>query len=169
MILKLPERPRLTQLSLGARQAFISVTAALSAYIPTHLVGLHQGFWSAITAIAVAQASFRDTANNGRKQFIGAAIGGLVGLGLLLGWGDHLVIYAAAIAISVMLCWALNVSESSQLAGITATILLLVPQTSAPGLTFISRIAEVWWGVCVGISIVWIERRILRMRQNEEH
>jgi uncharacterized membrane protein YgaE (UPF0421/DUF939 family) len=148
------------RLSLGGRQALISVTAAFAAYLPTHLIGLHQGFWSAITAIAVAQARFRDTASTARKQFVGAAIGGMIGLVLLLGLGDHLLVYAAAVMVSVLLCWVLNIADCSQLAASTTTIILLVPWTGSPELAFLSRVSEVGWGVCVGVSIVWLEGRL---------
>jgi uncharacterized membrane protein YgaE (UPF0421/DUF939 family) len=153
--------PALThRLSVGARQALISVAAALIAYVPTHLIGLHQGFWSAITAIGVAQARFRDTTSTARKQFIGAAIGGGVGLVLLLGLGNHLLVYAIAITISVLVCWCLKVGDCSQLAAITTTIILLVPQTGSPAVTFLSRVCEVGWGVCVGVGVVWVEALI---------
>ncbi|HEX3993137.1 MAG TPA: FUSC family protein [Acetobacteraceae bacterium] len=134
--------------------------AAFAAYLPTHVIGLHQGFWSAITAIAVTQARFRDTASTARKQFVGAAVGGVVGLVLLLGLGDHLLVYAVAVMVSIILCWALNVADCSQLAAITATIILLVPWSGSPEVTFFSRVSEVGWGVCVGVSIVWLEERV---------
>jgi len=38
------------------RQGLVSLVAAFCAYIPTHYIGLQQGFWSAITAISVAGA-----------------------------------------------------------------------------------------------------------------
>jgi uncharacterized membrane protein YccC len=148
------------RLSLGSRQAFISVIAAFAAYLPTHLIGLHQGFWSAITAIAVAQARLRDTRSTARKQFIGAAIGGVTGLVLLLGLGNHLLVYAAAVMVSIILCWVLKVADCSQLAAITATIILLVPWSGSPEVAFLSRVSEVGWGVCVGVSIVWLAERI---------
>ena len=148
------------RLALGSRLALISVIAAFAAYLPTHLIGLHQGFWSAITAIAVAQARFRDTASTARKQFVGAAIGGTIGFVLLLGLGDHLLVYAAAVVVSILLCWALNIADCSQLAAITATIILLVPLSASPEVTFLSRVSEVGWGVCVGLSIVWLEESL---------
>ena len=148
------------RLAGGCRQAIITVVAAFAAYLPTHLVGLHQGFWSAITAISVAQAEFRDTQSTARKQCMGAAIGGIVGLGLTLGFGDHLPVYAAAVLLSVIMSWVLNVSDAAQLAGITATIILLVPHNGSPELMLVSRITEVGWGVCVGIAVVWVEDRI---------
>jgi uncharacterized membrane protein YgaE (UPF0421/DUF939 family) len=145
------------RLFLGGRQAIISVIAAFAAYIPTHLIGLHQGFWSAITAIGVAQARFRDTTSTARKQFVGAAVGGAIGLVLLTGLGDHLLVYAIAVMLSITLCWIFGVGDCSQLAAITATIILLVPQTGSPEMTLVSRISEVGWGVCVGVSVVWLE------------
>src|ERR1700761_1203780 len=119
----------LRRLKTGLRLAIVSVTAAFLAYTPYHLIGLHQGFWSAITAISVAQMEFRDTQSTARKQFTGAAIGGIVGLCLTLGFGDHLPVYAAAIVLSVLTCWLLSVADASQLGAITATIILLVPHT----------------------------------------
>jgi uncharacterized membrane protein YgaE (UPF0421/DUF939 family) len=149
----------------GLRQAAISVVAGFCAYIPTHLIGLHQGFWSAITAISVAQMEFRDTQSTARKQFAGAAIGGAVGLCLTLGFGDNLMVYAVAVALSIMACWLLNVSDASQLAAITATIILLVPHTGSPQLMLFSRLTEVGWGVCAGISVVWMEDRAINRKR----
>ena len=153
-------KPAANRSVLGIRQAGITVIAAFAAYIPTHLIGLHQGFWSALTAISVAQMEFRDTQSTARKQFTGAIIGGLVGLVLTLGFGDHLIVYAAAIMLAVLLCWLLNVSNASQLAAATATIILLVPHVGSPQLMLFSRLSEVGWGVCVGLAVVWLEGRI---------
>ena len=92
-------RPRIVfkRARLGARQGLISVIAAFAAYMPAHLLGLPQSFWGSITAIAVAQAKFQDTESAARKQFTGAAIGGAVALCLILGFGDNLGSYAAAV------------------------------------------------------------------------
>ncbi len=151
----------------GLRQALISVVAAFVADIPTHLIGLHQGFWSAITAISVAQMELRDTQSTARKQFTGAAIGGAVGLCLILGFGDDLLVYASAIVLSVLACWLLKAKDASQLAAITATIILLVPHTGSPQLMLFSRLTEVGWGVCVGLSVVWLEDRITVRKRDD--
>jgi uncharacterized membrane protein YgaE (UPF0421/DUF939 family) len=151
----------LHRLSGGGRQAVISVLAAFIAYLPTHLIGLHQGFWSAITAISVAQTEFRDSQSTARKQFTGAAIGGVAGLAVVLGFGDALPVYAAAVALAVLACWLLNIAESSQLAAVTATIILLVPHTGSLELMLFSRLTEVAWGVTVGLAVVWLEDRII--------
>jgi uncharacterized membrane protein YgaE (UPF0421/DUF939 family) len=150
------------RLTFGLRQGLVSVAAAFCAYWPTHLLGLQQDFWSAITAISVVQMEFRDSTSTARKQFTGAAIGGIAGLCLSLAFGIHLWVYAAAMLLSVLLCWALNVADASQLAAITSTIILLVPHTGSTERMLASRLSEVGWGVCVGIFIAWLENRFIR-------
>jgi uncharacterized membrane protein YccC len=150
------------RLALGLRHGLVSVAAAFCAYLPTHYIGLQQGFWSAITAISVAQMEFRDSKNMGRKQVTGAAAGGMAGLSLSLGFGDTLPVYAAAILGSVLLCWVLNVADAAQLAAITSTIILLVPHAGSNEAMLVSRLSEVAWGVCVGISVAWLENNLVR-------
>jgi uncharacterized membrane protein YccC len=152
--------PLLHRTAGGAHHGLISACAALAAYLPTQPLGLKEGFWSAITAISVVQSEFQATASTARDQFIGAAIGGLIGVGAALLFGQHLPVYAAAIVVSMLCCWALNVASASRLAAITATIILLVPHTGSPERMFASRVAEVGWGVCVAVATVWLCARL---------
>jgi uncharacterized membrane protein YgaE (UPF0421/DUF939 family) len=140
---------------MGSRQGAVSVVAAFFAYLPAHLIGLQQSFWSAITAISVAQMEFHATRSIAQKQATGAAIGGAVGLVMISAFGDQLWVYAAAVLLAVLVCWLLNVGDASQLGAITATIIMLVPHTGSPGTLLVSRLSEVGWGVCVGIAIAW--------------
>ena len=146
---------------MGSRQGAVSVVAAFFAYVPAHLIGLQQAFWSAITAISVAQMEFHATRSIAQKQATGAAIGGAVGLS----FGDQLWVYAAAVMLAVLVCWLLNVGDASQLGGITATIIMLVPHTGSPETLLVSRLSEVGWGVCVGIAIAWAVDKLAH-RQN---
>ncbi len=151
-----------SRFTLGLRQGLIAVVAAFAAYLPTHFVGLQQGFWSAITAIAVAQMEFRDSTSVARRQCIGAAIGGSVGLALGLAFGDQLQVYAAAIVLSVLLSRLLNVADAGQLAGITSTIILLVPHAGSIQDMLLSRLSEVAWGAAMGILVAWLENQVIR-------
>ena len=166
MTLRLPARfgpvAALHRLGTGARQAGISLLAAFAAFTPAHLIGLNQAFWGAITAIAVSQATFREAESTARKQVIGAVIGGVTALCLIELCGQGLGIYAIAVVLAILLCWLLDVGDSSQLAGITATIVLLVPHIGSAEAMMAARLSEVTWGVVVGISIVWLEERIFR-------
>ncbi len=154
-------------LSLGARAAHgfqhasMSVAAALMAYLPTQLLGLREGFWAAITAIGVVQTEFGATRSTARDQFTGAALGGLVGVAVAVFVGQGIASYALAVMLSVMASWLLNISSAARLAGVTATIILLVPHVGAtPGQMLMSRVGEVGWGVTVAISVVWISLRL---------
>lgn len=152
--------PLLNRCIGGAHHGVISAAAALLAYLPTSSLGLQEGFWSAITAISVTQTEFQATETTARDQFIGAAVGGTVGVCTALLFGHHLAIYGAAIVVSMLVCWTLNVASASRLAGTTATIILLVPHTGTPQQMFIARLTEVGWGICVAVGLVWLAARI---------
>ncbi|MFC7737377.1 hypothetical protein ACFQX4_16350 [Roseomonas sp. GCM10028921] len=65
----------------------LSALAAVVAYLPTQELGLREGFWGAITALAVAQAELGAARSTGRDQLAGATIGGEVGWGALVALG----------------------------------------------------------------------------------
>jgi uncharacterized membrane protein YccC len=156
---RLPLRRRLAR---GLAHGLMSAFAAVAAYVPTQLLGLREGFWAAITAVAVAQTEFGATRSTARDQFTGAAIGGGVGLTAYLGLGSSLWSYAAAVVLATLACWLVNVASACRLAGITATIILLVPHVGPVERMAGSRVIEVGWGVCVAIATVWLVTRLSR-------
>ncbi|MGH8202788.1 MAG: FUSC family protein [Steroidobacteraceae bacterium] len=160
--------PLLHRLAAGAHHGAISACAAVLAFMPAHAIGLKEGFWSAITAISVAQTEFRATQTTARDQFIGAAVGGFTGLCTFFALGQNLIVYALAVVIAMLVCWALNIASASRLAGITATIILLVPRVGSPAGMFLSRIVEVGWGVCVAVAIVWLAGRLPSARGDSQ-
>lgn len=155
----------------GFMQGLISATAAIVAYIPTQALGLREGFWAAITAVAVVQRDAASARNSARDQFAGAAIGGGVGAVIVTLAGQHVISYALAVIVAMTLCWLLNIVTAGRLAGITATIILLVPHQGSAESMMLSRITEVGWGVTVAIAIVWlahwIENRVGKTRKSD--
>jgi uncharacterized membrane protein YgaE (UPF0421/DUF939 family) len=147
-------------LASGAQYGATAAAAALIAYVPARELGLSQDFWSAVTAIAVVQSEFRATRTTASDQFLGAALGGIVGLATLLLFGQHLYAYALAVVVAMVTCSILNVASASRLAGITATIILLVPHAGSPLHLFFTRVAEVGWGIVVAVLVVWLAARI---------
>ncbi|HJE24727.1 MAG TPA: FUSC family protein [Methylorubrum populi] len=154
---RLPLRRRF---SGGLAHGVMSAVAALLAYLPTQFLGLREGFWAAITAVAVAQTEFGATRSTARDQFTGAAVGGVVGLGAYLGLGPSLPTYAAAVVLAILVCWLVNVASACRLAAITTTIILLVPHLGPVERMAGSRVIEVGWGVCVAIVTVWLVTRL---------
>lgn len=156
---RLPWRARLAG---GLSQGLTSATAALLAYLPARALGLQEGFWGAITAIAVVQTEFGATRSSGRDQFAGAAVGGLIGAAVVSWTGQSLAGYALAIVTSMSFCWLLNIATAARLAGITSTIIALVPHHGSIERMMLSRVAEVGWGVTVALSVVWMVNRATR-------
>jgi uncharacterized membrane protein YgaE (UPF0421/DUF939 family) len=152
--------PLMRRVAAGAHHGAISASAALLAFIPAHAIGLKESFWSAITAISVAQTEFRATQTTARDQFLGAAVGGTTGLCAFFALGQSLVVYALAVLLAMLSCWAMNIGSAARLAGITATIILLVPRVGSPQTMFLARLSEVGWGVCVAVTIVWLAGRL---------
>lgn len=145
---------------VGLGQAGISVIAALIAYACTLWLGLQNGFWASITAIAITQGGFHATADLGRRQCIGASIGGIVGLCFAIGFGPTLWVYAIAVLVSISACAAINRSDAGQLAGITTTVILLVPHTDSPVDIALSRVSEVALGALSGACVVLLVQRL---------
>jgi uncharacterized membrane protein YgaE (UPF0421/DUF939 family) len=138
----------------------MSAAAAIIAYLPTKPLGLQEGFWGSITAIAVVQSELRATQSSARDQFAGAAIGGFISAIIVTLAGQHLIAYALAVVVSVLACWLFNVNSAARMAGSTATIILLVPHQGTAGWMMMSRIAEVGWGVTVGVMTVWLVNKV---------
>lgn len=156
---RLPGRLRLES---GLEHGALAATAGVLAYLPTREFGLREGFWAAITAIAVLQVKLDATRNTARDQFTGAAIGGLVGGLLASTAGQHLWSYALAVVTAVFVCWAVNVGSAARLAGTTATIILLVPHEGSAVSMVLARVIEVGWGVTVALAVVWVADRVGR-------
>ena len=144
----------------GLGQGASSVIAALLAYLPSQALESKEAFWGAITAISVVQTQFKATQTMAREQFTGAAVGGVIALCFVLGLGQRLWVYVLAVVLSMLVCWAANVAGASRLAGVTATIILLVPHTGSVESMALWRMAEVAWGVCVAVATAWSVARL---------
>lgn len=157
----LPGRVRLLG---GLEHAALAVTAALLAYLPPKSLHQPESFWAAITAIAVVQTEYSAARSTARDQATGAAIGGVVGVAVALAAPQNLPAYGLGVALAVMACWLLNVASAARLAGITATIILLVPHMHASAEhMMLARVGEVGWGVTVALVVVrvglWVGTR----------
>lgn len=138
----------------GLVHGLTAATAALAAYLPTQWLGLDEGFWAAAAALAVVDHQWTTTRTSGRDQFAGAAIGGAISVVALLLGGHQLIAYAVTVILAITVCWILNIASAARLAGITATILLLVPSLETIQQVMVSRVAEVCWGVLCAMVVV---------------
>jgi uncharacterized membrane protein YgaE (UPF0421/DUF939 family) len=143
----------LDRLRSGSLHAAIGVAAAIIAYLPPSYLGVPEAFWASITALAVAQSELSAVRSTARDQFVGAAIGGVVGVAVATLLGHGLLAYAIAVTIALLLAWLTNAATAARLAGITATIILLVPHQTSDTEMMLTRLGEVGWGITAALLV----------------
>lgn len=128
--------------------------------------GLHDGYWGAISAIIVLQSNFGATITASRDRIIGTLIGAAFGFAFSL-YGTLPWNYIAAVLLAVILCGLLGLRNSSRLAGVTITIIMLVQKSGSTRLLALHRVGEVLLGIVVAIlvsTLVFPDRARLRLR-----
>src|SRR5271169_11483 len=141
-----------------------ALAAGLCWWLASRL-GLHDGYWGAISAIIVLQSNFGATITASRDRILGTMIGAALGFSFsLLGtvpWNYLLAVFAA-----IVLCGLLGFRSSSRLAGVTITIIMLV-QSSSHWTVALTRVGQVLFGILVAVAVstlVFPDRARLRLR-----
>lgn len=145
--------PRRERLLAGFAHALRAVLAASLGYWAALALGLEQGYWAAITAISVSQSSYAEVRTSSRDQFIGAMLGGLVGLAAAMLGHEHYLAYVLAVAVGMLACWLLNLGAAGRISGITSTIILLVPHEGAFWQFALFRLGEVTLGAIAALLV----------------
>jgi len=128
-------------------------------------VGVSDGYWGAISAIIVLQSNFGATITASRNRLLGTLIGALLGFTCTL-FGTLPWNYILAVLAAVIVCGLLGLRNSSRLAGVTISIIMLVT-TGSHWTLALHRVAEVILGIVVALAIstlVFPDRARLRLR-----
>jgi len=142
-----------------------ALAAALCWWIALRF-GLHDGYWGAISAIIVLQSNFGATINASRDRVLGTLIGAAFGFAFSL-FGTLPWNYILAVLLAVILCGLLGLRNSSRLAGVTITIIMLVQKAGSHWLLALHRVGEVMLGIIIAIAVstlVFPDRARLRLR-----
>jgi uncharacterized membrane protein YccC len=114
--------------------------------------GLHDGYWAAISAIIVLQSNVGATVAASRDRLLGTLIGAALGFSFSLfavpPWN-----YILAVFFAVIVCGLLAMRESSRLAGVTITIIMLVPQVGPRWHLALQRVGEVLLGIVMALAV----------------
>ncbi|MGC1547069.1 MAG: FUSC family protein [Rhodanobacter sp.] len=157
--------PRRDRLLIGLMHALRAVLAASLGYFGALELGLEQGFWAAITAISVSQSNYAEVRNSSRDQFVGAMIGGLIGMGAATLGHEHYMAYVLAVMVGMMLCSTFNLGAAGRISGTTTTIIMLVPHSGSFWQFALFRLGEVTLGAIAALLVTAIfdrlERRLL--------
>ena len=128
--------------------------------------GLHDGYWGAISAIIVLQSNFGATIGASRDRILGTTIGAAFGFAFSL-FGTLPWNFILAVLCAVILCGLLGLRNSSRLAGVTISIVMLVHATGSHWLLALHRVGEVFLGIVVAVAVstfVFPDRARLRLR-----
>lgn len=151
------------------RMLLLALKTALAAglcYWLATLAGLQDGYWGSISAIIVLQSNVGSTVTASRDRLIGTLIGaGFGAVFSLLGTG--IWPYVAAVITAMLTCGLLGLKNSTRLAGVTVTILMLVHRTGSNWTMPLHRVIEVLFGIVVALAIstlVFPSRAKMRLR-----
>jgi uncharacterized membrane protein YccC len=128
-----------------------ALAAALCWWLALRL-GLHDGYWASISAIIVLQSNVGATVNASRDRLLGTVIGAALGFAFSL-FGPLLLSYVLALLVAIVLCGLLGLRNSSRLAGVTISIVMLVRHGGPHFPLAASRVGEVALGIVIALAV----------------
>jgi uncharacterized membrane protein YgaE (UPF0421/DUF939 family) len=136
----------------SVRTAFAAVAALLLA----RLLKLPESYWAPISTIVIIQSTIPQH-TLGWQRFVGTAIGAALGAALATFFQPTAIVYAAGIILCGLLAFSLRVGGAYRFAGITLSIVLLIPHASPPRTIGWHRFLEVSLGIAVAlvVTILW--------------
>ncbi len=152
-----------------ARLLIHAVKTALAAALCWELAllfGLHDGYWGSISAIIVLQSNVGATVTASRDRMLGTLIGALLGFGFSL-FGPVLLSYMLALLVAVVACGLMGLRNSSRLACVTITIVMLVRREGSHWGLAMDRVGQVILGIVVALAVTTLvlpDRARLRLR-----
>jgi uncharacterized membrane protein YccC len=142
-----------------------SLAAALCWWL-AHRFGLHDGYWGSISAIIVLQSNMGATVSASRDRVLGTLIGAAFGFSFSL-FGELPWNYVLAVFAAMIVCALSGLRNSSRLAGVTITIVMLVVKTGSRWGLALDRVSEVMLGIVVALAVTTLvlpDRARLRLR-----
>jgi uncharacterized membrane protein YccC len=130
------------------------------------LFGLRDGYWGSISAIIVLQSNVGSTVTASRERLLGTLLGALLGFGFSL-FGPVLLSYVLALVVAVVACGLMGLRNSSRLACVTITIIMLVHKEGSRWGLALDRVGEVILGIVVALAVTTLvlpDRARLRLR-----
>jgi uncharacterized membrane protein YccC len=114
---------------------------------------LPQGYWACVSAVVVLQSTVRDTWTVSRDRIVGTAIGAVIGWGAGSVWHGNPLIYAFAILLCMTVPQIMQLKNAGRMAGVAATIIMLIPSHLPYWQVAVSRFLEVSIGVLVALAV----------------
>jgi uncharacterized membrane protein YccC len=154
-------------LARALKQPMKTAIAAMLSYLAYKGLHLPHGYWAVISAVIVMQSNLGRSITTGAERLMGTAIGAVIGA-LAVGtigvnaWG-----LLIAIAVTMALCSSTRLQTSQRLAGVTASVVMLIGEGSA-WRSGLNRFMDVALGIVVAlfVSVAWPSRATLDLRSS---
>ena len=137
----------------SVRTALVAVASLLAA----RLFRLPESYWAPITTLVITQSSLGAALAVSWQRFVGTALGALVGGIAATYFGSSMIMFGICVFVLGLLCAVAPSDRSAyRLGGVTLTIVLLIPRTTAPWKIAFHRFAEVSIGIAVALIFAWV-------------
>jgi len=131
--------------------------AAVASLLVARLLRLPEAYWAPITTLVITQSSLGAALSISGERFIGTLVGAAVGATVAACFGPNVLIFGASIFLLGFLSAAVHSHRPAyRFAGVTLTIVLLIPRTGPPWRIALHRLAE----VCVGLGVALFLTRV---------
>jgi uncharacterized membrane protein YgaE (UPF0421/DUF939 family) len=130
--------------------------AAVAAMLLARLLKLPEYYWAPISTIVILQSTIPPVMLSWQR-FVGTALGAVLGAAFATFFSPSALVYGVGIFLCGVLAWLLRIGGAYRFAGITLSIVLLVPQKGAPWIVGWHRFLEVSLGIAVALvtATVW--------------
>ena len=150
------DRENLPSVKDSARTA----VAGTVSFLVARFCQLPEAYWAAIATLVVMQSTLGATLTISVERIAATALGALAGALLAAYFGQNLIAFAAAVFVLGLLCAVFRLERNAyRYAGITLTIIALIPRSDAAWVIALHRFAEVTLGIVVALALtaIWPE------------
>jgi uncharacterized membrane protein YccC len=139
------------------RHSVRTALAATASVIVARLVQMPEAYWAAIATLVVMQSSLGATLRLSIERVVATALGASVGAVEVNYFGSNLAAFAFAIFFIGLLSFAFRLEKTAyRYAGVTLTIIVLIPRTNPAWMVALHRFIEVSVGIIVALLVVAI-------------
>ena len=129
-----------------------TAVAAVAALLLARLLKMPEYYWAPISTIVIVQSTIPPL-TLGWQRFAGTALGAVLGAALATFFTASAAVYALGIFVCGLLAWLFRVGGAYRFAGITLSIIFLIPHTSPPWIVGWHRFLEVSLGIAVALVV----------------
>ena len=134
--------------------------AAVASLLAARLFRLPEAYWAPITTVVITQSTLGAAFTVSWKRLVGTAVGALLGGLVASFFPPNVFVFGVTMLILGPFCALLRADRSAyRFAGVTLSIVLLIPRANPPWQVALHRFAEVSIGIAVALlfATVWPE------------